>query len=119
MKRWMTSTLLATSVFLSACTSTTGYKNGKKFTFDDTEIKTKLVYFCQNKPNLAPMSIRAEKAHTYFTKQNNKNVQILIDSVGDDAQKESAMLDFKTRTSDLALRLHKKFSCTLVDSIEY
>jgi hypothetical protein len=119
MKRWMTSTLLATSIFFSACTSTTEYKNGKKFTFDDTEINTKLVYFCQNKPNFAPMLIRAEKAHIYFKKQNNKNVQILIDSVGDEKTKESAMLDFKKRASKLALKLHKKFSCTLVDSIEY
>jgi hypothetical protein len=119
MQRWMTSTLLATSILLSACTSTTGYKNGEKFTFDDTQINTKLVYFCQNKPNLAPMSLRAEKAHSYFTKQNNKNVQILIDSVGDEETKESAMLDFKERVTALALKLHKKFSCTLVDSIEY
>ena len=115
----MLPSLLTTAVIITACTSSAGYKNGKKFTFDDTETQSKLVYFCQNKPNLAPMSLRAQKAHVYFTQKNDENVQILVDSVGDETQKETAMTDFRKRAARLALKLHKKFSCTLVDSIEY
>ena len=118
MKKWITYTLLATVLLLSACSSPE-YKNGKKFTFDDKTIKSKLVYFCQNKSTLAPMSLRAEKAHIYFTQKNNANVQILIDAIGNENTKESIMLDFQKRTKKLALKLHKKFSCTLVDSLDY
>jgi len=115
----MLPSLLAMTVLITACTSSTGYKNGKKFTFDDKEIRSKLIYFCQNKPNLAPMSLRAQKANAYFRRINNTNVQMLVDGVGDEMTKETIMLDFRRRTKSLALKLHKKFSCTLVNSIDY
>ena len=119
MRKWILPSLLTTAVFMTACTSSTGYKNGKKFTFNNKETQSKLVYFCQNRPNLAPMSLRAQKAHAYFTQKNDENVQILVGSVGDETQKETAMIGFRKRAARLALKLHKKFSCTLVDSIEY
>ena len=119
MRKWMIPSLLAMTMFITACTSSTQYKNGKKFIFNNKEIKSKLVYFCQNKPNLAPMALRAQKANAYFNKINTTNVQMLVDGIGDETTKETIMLDFRRRTKSLALKLHQKFSCTLVDSIDY
>jgi len=119
MRKWMIPSLLAMTMFITACTSSTQYKNGKKFIFNDKEIKTKLIFFCQNRPSLAPIYIRAEKANAYFKKTNNNNIKILIDAIGDENKKETIMSDFKRRTKNLAIKLHKKFSCILVDSIDY
>lgn len=110
--------LSALSLLLLTSCSSPEYKNGKKFTFDDKEIESKLVYFCQDKPNLAPIALRAEKAHAYFTEQNNANAEMLIKTIGEEDSTE-AMAKFQKRAEDLALEIHKKFSCTLIDSIEY
>jgi len=117
MKKWTISILISSSILFVGCSSTPTYKNGKKFTFEEKELDTTLVYFCQDKPNLAPMALRAEKAHEYFREKNNANTQMLIDSIGKEKTKGSAMQTFQKRAKVLALALHKKFSCTLIDAI--
>ena len=118
MKKQIAFTLLTATLLFTACTSPE-YKNGKKFTFDDKELESKLIYFCQNKPNLEPMNIRAKKTHAYFIKANRANADALVQDMMNDKPQSVSMTSFQQRTEALALNLHKKFSCTLIDTIDY
>ena len=119
MKKLTTLALLTLAILFTACTSSPDYKNGKKFTFDDKEMESKLVYFCQDKPNLDAMNIRAKNAHDYFTKENRANADKLVQDMIDKTPQDISMVNFQKRTEALALNIHKKFSCTLVDTIDY
>jgi len=57
--------------------------SGEKFTFDDKEMESKLIYYCQDKPELEAIKIRADKAHAYFTVQNQKNAKTLMEEMMD------------------------------------
>ena len=95
------------------------YKNAKKFTFIDTQMHTKLTYFCQNREDLYPMAIRAPRAHQYFVAHNNQNAELLLNDIKHHKAEHLAMKDFNTRAKVLALTLHRKFACTLIQSRDY
>jgi len=113
-------TLLITSIILfSACSSTPSYTNGKNFTFDDKELEMKLVYSCQDKPELEAVNIRAKKANEYFKKVNTENTEMLIKETSNGTARDIIASNMQKRTENLAADLDKKFSCTLIDTIDY
>ena len=71
MKKWICISMLCTSFMWTGCT-TLIQGSGKKFTFDDKEMESKLIYYCQDKPELEAMKIRADKAHAYFSAKPKK-----------------------------------------------
>ena len=111
--------LLSSTIFFTACTSSPDYGNGQKFTFDDKELEMKTIYFCQDKPNLEAINIRAKKANAYFTKANKANAEMLIQDMMEKKPRDTSAVNFQKRSENLALDLYKKFSCTLVDTIDY
>jgi len=113
-------TLLITSTILfSACSSTPPYTNGKNFTFDDKELEMKLVYSCQDKPELESVNIRAKNANEYFKKVNTQNTDMLIQETSNGTDRGIIASNMQKRTENLAANLDKKFSCTLIDTIDY
>ena len=117
MNKWLIGNIFLWSLLTTSCT-TVEYKGAKKFTFLDKELHTKIVYFCQDKKTLYPMEIRASKAHQYFTTQNNHNADLLMRDIEKNRNQKEAMHAFNNRAKKLALSLHRKFACTLVDTID-
>ena len=113
-------TLLITSTILfSACSTTSLYTNGKNFTFDDKELEMKLVYSCQDKPELEDVNIRAKKANEYFNKVSAQNTDMLIQETSNGIARDIATENSQKRTEKLVSDLDKKFSCALIDTIDY
>jgi len=111
--------LFTSTIFLTSCTLSPIYQNSKDFTFDNKEIELKLVYSCQDKPNLEAISIRAKKANEYFNKANSNNTEILIKDISEGKSRDTAAINFQKRSENIAIDLNKKFACTLIDTIDY
>jgi len=119
MKKFHIFTLFTSAILFTACTSTPVYTNGKNFTFDNKELEMKIVYTCQDKPDLEAINIRAKKANAYFNKATDNNTDMLLKDISEGKSREQATTNFQKRSENIVVDLDKKFSCTLIDTIDY
>jgi hypothetical protein len=107
------------AIIFTACTTSPDIGKGKRFTFNDERVGSKLIYLCQDKPELGTVEVRAKKAHEYFTNKSNENTEKFLNDMMKHKLKKPSMVEFQKKSEELAVELNKKFSCVLVDSIDY
>jgi len=110
--------LILFTVMMNACISP-AYPDGKQFTFDNKEMESKLIYSCEDNPNLEAVGIRAKKANDYFVKEDNAMIEKLMVDIKNKVDRDVAMSKLNQGVNSLASTLKEKFSCVLIETIDY